>query len=146
MLETRAIIVEVHKDEASVQALGGGCGHCSSEGGCGSGALSKLFCSDKPRHFIARNEAQAKVGDEVQVSLPDGVLLRGALTIYVLPLALVLGGGISGVALAGGGDRDIYAATGATVGLLLGLALTRLSPFRGGRAVVSSVIKRRSDF
>src|SRR5512135_2558668 len=100
MLEMRAIVIKVQGEEASVQPLGGGCGHCSSEGGCGSGTLSKLFCSSKPRQFTVRNQARAKVGDEVQVSLPDGVLLSGALKMYILPLMLLMVGGLVGTWLA----------------------------------------------
>ena len=146
MLEMRAIVVYVQADEASVQALSGGCGHCSSEGGCGSGTLSKVFCSTKPRHFKVRNDACARVGDEVQVSLPDGMLLRGAVLMYVMPLLLLLIGGISGAGLAGeSSSRDGYAVAGALFGLLSGFALAKLSPFKAGRAVASAIVRPRAD-
>jgi sigma-E factor negative regulatory protein RseC len=146
MLEMRAIVIKLQGDEATVQPLGtGGCGHCDSEGGCGSGSLSKLFCSSKPRHFAVRNEAHAKVGDEVQVSLPDGVLFRGAVKMYILPLALLLTGGIFGVSLADeAASRDAYAVAGAVGGLLLGFILARWSSFRVGQAVASSIITSHS--
>ncbi len=146
MLEMRAIVIQVEGDAASVQPVGtGGCGHCSSEGGCGSGTLTKLFCSSKPRHFKVSNKAQAKVGDEVQVTIPDGVLLRGAMKMYVLPLMLLLIGGIAGVGLAGdaAAGRDAYAVTGAVIGLVLGFVLARLSP-GGGQAVALSIVTSRS--
>jgi sigma-E factor negative regulatory protein RseC len=145
MLEMRAIVIQVEGDEASVQPLStGGCGHCNSEGGCGSGKLTKLFCSDKPRQFKVSNAVHAKVGDEVQVSIPDGVLLRGAVKMYVLPLILLLVGGIAGVGLAGETiGRDAYAVTGAVIGLLLGFILARLSP-GVGQAVASSIVVSRS--
>jgi sigma-E factor negative regulatory protein RseC len=120
----------------------GGCGHCNNEGGCGSGTLTKLFCSSKPRHFRVRNEVCAKVGDEVQVSVPDGVLLRGAMKLYVLPLILLLAGGIAGGGLADEpSSRDAYAVVGAIGGLLLGFVLVRLSP-GSGQAVASSIVSR----
>lgn len=145
MLEMRAIVIQVQDDEASVQALSHGCGHCNSEGGCGSGTLTKLFCSNKPRHFKVRNEVRAKVGDEVQVSLPDGMLLRGALRMYVLPLALLLAGGALGVTVAGETAlRDAYAVAGAVLGLLSGFALARYSSFKVGRAVASSIVTKQS--
>jgi sigma-E factor negative regulatory protein RseC len=147
MLEMRAIVIQVEGDEASVQPLStGGCGHCNSEGGCGSSSLSKLFCSHKPRHFKVSNEVHAKVGDEVQVSIPDGVLLRGAMKLYVLPLILLLLGGIVGVGMAEeSAGRDIYAAAGAVIGLLLGFVLARLSP-SVAQAVASSIITSRSGY
>lgn len=144
MLEMRAIVIQVEGEDASVQPLDtGGCGHCSSEGGCGSGTLTKLFCSNKPRHFKVRNKAGAKVGDEVQVSVPDGVLLRGAMKMYILPLILLLAGGIAGANLAEEAGRDAYAVAGAVGGLLLGFILARLSP-GAGQAVVSSIVTSRS--
>ena len=145
MLEMRAIVIQVEGDEASVQPLStGGCGHCDSEGGCGGGKLSTLFCSHKPRHFKVSNQAHANVGDEVQVSIPDGVLLRGAINMYVLPLILLLAGGIAGVGLAADpAARDAYAVGGAVIGLLLGFILARLSP-GVGQAVATSILISRS--
>lgn len=146
MIEMRAIVVQLQGEDASVRPIGtGGCGHCNSEGGCGSSTLTKMFCSDKPRQFKVRNEVSAKVGDEIQVSIPDGVLLRGAMKMYVLPLILLLVGGIAGSSLAGGETvgRDAYAVAGAVIGLLLGYILARLSP-SAGRAVASSIVTPRS--
>ena len=60
MMEMRAIVIQLHGDEASVKPMGtGGCGHCDSEGGCGSGTLTKLFCSNKARNFKVRNDGRA---------------------------------------------------------------------------------------
>jgi sigma-E factor negative regulatory protein RseC len=141
MLESRAIVIQVQGEEALVQPLStGGCGHCDSEGGCGSGTLSKMFCSNNPRHFKVRNDVRAKVGDEVQVSLPDGALLRGAMKMYMLPLLLLLIGGIAGGSLTDSAAlRDAYAVAGALAGMLLGFILARLSP-GGGQPVASSII------
>lgn len=145
MLEMRAIVIRVDGNDASVQPVGtGGCGHCSTEGGCGSGTLTKMFCSNKPRHFKVCNKAQAKVGDEVQVSIPDGVLLRGAAKMYMVPLVLLLFGGFTGASLAGDvAGRDAYAVAGAVCGLLLGFVLAKLSPGTG-QAVATSVITSKS--
>lgn len=145
MIEMRAIVIQIHGGDASVQPIGtGGCGHCDSEGGCGSGTLTKVFCGDKPRQFKVRNEVSAKVGDEIQVSIPDGVLLRGAMKMYVLPLILLLAGGIAGVGMAGTGTgRDAYAVVGAVAGLLLGFVLAKISP-KSGLAVASSIVTSKS--
>lgn len=146
MIEMRAIVIQLHGEEASVKPIGtGGCGHCDSEGGCGSGTLTKVFCSNNARNFSVRNEVGASVGDEVQISIPDGVLLRGAIKMYVLPLMLLLAGGIVGVSLAGSmaAARDAYAVTGAIMGLLLGFVFARLSP-RAGHAVASSIVMPKS--
>lgn len=145
MLEMRAIVIQIQGEDASVQPIGtGGCGHCDSEGGCGSSTLTKLFCNNKSRNFKVRNEVRAKVGDEIQVSIPDGMLLRGAMKMYVLPLILLLVGGIAGVGMSGEiALRDAYAVAGAVIGLLLGFLLARMSP-RAGQPVASSIVTSRS--
>ncbi len=126
MLETRAIVIHVQGNDALVEAKGGGgCGNCDSESGCGSGKLSKLFCT-KPRQFTVRNEANAAAGDEVQISLPDGVLLRSSMLMYVLPLSLLMSGGMVGSHWANDvATKDAYAALGSLLGLVAGFALAR---------------------
>lgn len=126
MLETRAIVVRLQGDEVFVEAKsGGGCGHCDSEKGCGSGKLSQLFCSGS-RQFKVKNEARAMVGDEVQITLADGVLLRSSILMYLIPLALLLGGGMLGTHWASdAASRDGYAALGSFLGLLVGFSLAR---------------------
>jgi sigma-E factor negative regulatory protein RseC len=127
MLETRAIIVQLEGDKAEVETgQGGGCGHCDSKNGCGSGKVAQLFCT-RPRRFIVRNDAGARVGDEVQITMADGALLRSAALMYLLPLALLLAGGLLGSYWADGdaASGDIWAASGALLGLLAGFALAR---------------------
>ncbi len=126
MLETRAIVIQVHGSEALVEASGeGGCGHCNSEKGCGSSKLTQLFCS-KPRQFKVQNEANAGVGDEVQITLQDGVLLRSSVLIYVLPLVLLLGGGILGSHWSSDeASRDGFAAIGSLLGLIIGFVVAK---------------------
>lgn len=126
MLETRAIVVHVQGSHAFVEARGGGgCGHCDSERGCGSGKLSQLFCNS-PRQFKVQNEAHACVGDEVQITLLDGVLLRSSILMYVMPLLLLLSGGMLGGHWASNAaSRDGYSALGALIGLVAGFLLAR---------------------
>ncbi|WP_237246460.1 SoxR reducing system RseC family protein [Sideroxyarcus emersonii] len=147
MMDIRAIVIEVHGEDASVQPVGtGGCGHCSSEGGCGSGTLTKLFCSNKARQFKVRNEVRAQVGDQVEISIADGVLLRGAVKMYVLPLLLLLAGGAVGAGLANEpAGRDACALAGAVFGLTLGFLLAKLTP-GSGRATATSIVKAPSVY
>ena len=127
MLETRAIIVRVQGKEAMVEALGdGGCDQCSTEKGCGSSKMTQLFCT-KPRQFKVYNEANAAVGDEVQITLQDGVLLRSSILMYAMPLLLLLGGGVLGTHWShDAASRDGYAAVGSLLGLVGGFVLAKL--------------------
>lgn len=123
MIETRAIVIRLEGNEAVVESTqGGGCGHCDSENGCGSGKMSKLFCSE-PRRFRVRNDANAQVGTLVQVTLPEGVLIRSALLMYMLPLVLMLCGAMIGARWDAGGDA--YAAVGGIVGLISGFVAVK---------------------
>lgn len=146
MLEMRAIVLSINGREAEISPLGGGCGHCNSEGGCGSGKLTKMFCSSQPRSFIVFNQAGAKVGDEVNIFLPDGSLLHSSWRMYLLPLLLMLGAGLVGVSFAtDAATRDGYALLGSLVGLLIGFALGKFLPSsHDSRAVVQSIAVSRS--
>jgi sigma-E factor negative regulatory protein RseC len=147
MIETRAIIVHVQGNEALVEATGGGgCGQCSSEKGCGSGKLGQLFCN-KPRQFKVLNEANASVGEEVQITLQDGVLLRSSMLVYVLPLALILAGGILGSHWSNdAASRDGFAAIGSLLGLVGGFLLAKwLAKRQRVMAVAVPLIHSRLD-
>lgn len=141
MNEMRAIVLSLHGAEAEIEPVGGnGCGHCASGNGCGSGKLSRLFCSSKQRSFMVSNAANAQVGDEVSVGLPDGVLLRNSILMYVLPLTFMLA-----VALLASGifaeARDGAALLGAVAGLVAGFFVVRQLTKRSGmQAVVRSVV------
>ena len=147
MLETRAIVIRLEGDDALVESTqGGGCGRCDSENGCGSGKLSQLFCT-QPRRFRVRNEANAQVGSEVQVTLAEGVLLRSALLMYILPLVLLLcGGAVAGQIASDAESADGYSVVGGLFGLLLGFILAKgMSLRQRGLSVAQPVIASCTD-
>jgi len=126
MLETHAIIIRVEGKEALVESTqGGGCGSCDSSGGCGSGQLSRLFGA-KSRRFRVKNEANAQVGSIVSVTLAEGVLLRSALLMYMLPLIFLLAGAMYGAKFSNDAwSADTCAAVGGFIGLATGFVLSR---------------------
>jgi len=126
MIETRAIVIRLEGEEALVESVqDGGCGNCDSANGCGSGKLTRLF-GNKPRRFRVENAANAPVGAIVSVTLAEGVLLRSALLMYLLPLFLLLAGAMYGAQLLNGvWNADTGAAFGALVGLVSGFVLAR---------------------
>ena len=149
MNEMRAIVLALRGDQAEIAPVGNfGCSHCNSGNGCGSGKLAQMFCSNKPRRFSAMNSVQARVGDEVNVVLPEGLLLRSSLLMYSLPLGLLLGGAVLGASLGGtAAERDGLALLGALTGLLAGFAASRvLAAGTKQQAVVQSVVKAKADF
>lgn len=136
MIETRATIIRLEGKDALVESVpGGGCGNCDSANGCGSGKLSRLFAS-KPRRFLVENAANAPVGTVVSVTLAEGVLLRSALLMYLLPLFLMLAGAMYGARFFSGvWSTDTGAAIGAVVGLIAGFLLAR--KISSGRRMLS---------
>jgi sigma-E factor negative regulatory protein RseC len=141
MIETRAIVIRLEGKEALVESTqGGGCGNCDSENGCGSGKLSQLFCST-PRRFRVRNDANAQVGSLVQVTLEEGVLLRSALLMYLLPLALLLGGALAGAQWANDDvNSDAWSAIGGLIGLSLGFVLVKVISLRRRLSAVAQPV------
>ena len=142
MIETRAIVIRVEGKEALVESTqGGGCGNCDSENGCGSGKLSQLFGSES-RRFRVRNDGNAQVGTLVQVTLAEGVLLRSALLMYMLPLLLLLSGAMLGMQWANDADSsDAYSAIGGLIGLSFGFVLVKgLSLWQRMASVAQPVI------
>ena len=73
----------------------------------------------------ARSELLLQPGDEVMVGLADGVLLRGALLAYLLPLALLLAGALLGEAVFAGAGEEPVILSG-TIGLGLGFLAVRV--------------------
>lgn len=145
MLETRAIIIQLQGKEALVEAKNsGGCESCNAEGGCSSSKLSKMLCRE-PRQFRVINAAQAQVGDEVEVVLADGILLHGVMVVYLLPVALLIAGGVLGAHLANTTvTRDGYALIGAVLGLLIGALVAKfLTRNHRGLAVAHSVLNQK---
>lgn len=145
MIQTRALVVALDGQDAMVEAVQGGCGSCSAANGCGSSKLSQMFCSGT-RHFRVRNEVNARVGTFVQIAMPEGELLHGALLAYAMPLGLLLAGAITASAFAPLRESaDAYAAVGGLAGLVAGFALIKILSLRKGyvsaRPVIVSVIE-----
>jgi len=124
-LETRAIVVSVDGRYAIVQPdESNGCGQCNGKG-CGATKLSRLFCN-KPRQFQVKNPIEAAVGDAVIVSVAEGAILRGIGLVYLMPLVLLVIGGMVGSSWPQQIEQsDSYAAVGALCGLLAGFALAK---------------------
>lgn len=143
MNEMRAIVLALQGDQAEIAPVGNfRCGHCADSNGCGSGKLAQMFCSAEPRKFRAKNSAQAQVGDEVNVVLPSGLLLRSAMLAYGLPLVLLLTGALLGASFGhAGAERDGLALLGALAGWLAGFWIGHLiAADVAQQAVVQSVV------
>lgn len=133
MLIETGRVVAVETDSLWVETIRQStCGSCAAQKGCGHGLLNRI--SDGQRNYVRVLGSRQAVGacrvdEQVRISIPDQVILRGSLVVYMLPL-------ISMLALAAGAaalwplSPDLAAGGGAGAGLLLGFALVRWHAWR----------------
>lgn len=139
----RGTVVAVRGNK--VDAVIGGSSACQ---GCSACSISKS--GDLLLRDVA-DRLGVELGDEIDVLIPDGLQMKAALAVYVVPLVCLLLGYLAGFLLGGalGFDRD---SAGAIVGILAAtaaLAGTRLAEkavLRGGRLApaVHAIISRGS--
>jgi len=108
------------------------CGSCAAQKGCGHGLINRI--SDGKRSYIRvlpgdRGPADCSVDDQVRISIPEDVILRGSMIVYMLPLLCMLGGAAAAVSMLPG-SQDVLAALGAAVGFVLGFSLVRWHAWR----------------
>ncbi len=108
------------------------CGSCVAEKGCGHGILNRI--GDGKRSYVrvlANGEAAygLAVDDQVIIEIPEEVILRGSLVVYMWPLLGMLGGAAL-AATAFVGQEDALAAVGAIGGFLVGVAMVRWHAWR----------------
>lgn len=125
------------KEEGRIVALGDDCiwvetsrqstcTACTARKGCGQTLLNRIHPGYQ--HFVRvllepGQRQGLEVGDRVEVSVPDDVVLKASLIVYFVPLLLLLVGTVGAGALFG---SDAYAVAGAAAGLACGAALVRL--------------------
>ena len=83
-IETEGVWVETIRKSA--------CGSCKAEKGCGQSLLNKM---DGHSAYIwvlleGRNPASYQLGDEIQIGIPEDVIAKGALLVYMVPLITLL--------------------------------------------------------
>lgn len=125
MIEEPAVVVETGDGYAWVETRRrSACGACSASDGCGTAALAKVW-GERRMRVQAISSLLLRPGDAVIVGLAEGVLVRGSLLVYLLPLALLLAGALLGqAAFAGAGEEPVILA--GAVGLGLGFLAARV--------------------
>jgi sigma-E factor negative regulatory protein RseC len=135
MLEQTAEVTRTASDGVWVQAVEpSGCGTCGGQG-CSSRRIAELF-QRKPRQFLVDCDLALAPGDRVVVGIAQGSVLKSALRVYGLPLALMLAGALLAQAIQAGDGA-------ALIGTLIGGATGWLAS-RGGRTG-RPVVLRRED-
>ena len=124
MISAPARVISVADGTAQVEsAVQSGCAACQSRESCGVSGLGKYF-SGKRKAIAVNCGADVRTGDELQLSLSEGDLLKAGLLAYLLPSVLALAG--AGIATSFG-MGDVGAALGAANGMAAGFLLGRLT-------------------
>lgn len=119
MLEERGRVVAVEAGAVWVETQRrGSCGQCEAQESCGAGVWQQALRSRTQRVRAQTAGLQPRVGDWVILGVAEGVVLRGALVLYLAPLAGLLAGALLGQAL---GQSEAASILGASAGLVLAL-------------------------
>lgn len=83
-------IIAVEEDMAWVQTQSKtGCSSCKVSTTCGSGIVNKAF-SHKVFVTPLKNTLSAQINDEVEVGIPEDLVLKASVVVYLLPLLCLI--------------------------------------------------------
>lgn len=137
-MKQTGIVSEVHGRMATVSGeRASSCGSCAGKSACSTlGAWNA-----KEMSLQAWNDAGAKVGDTVEIEVPDALLLKSAFNLYGLPMLLFIAVGAAAylVSLRAGGNADLWAAL-AGLGAVAGYYLSGFSG-RGGAGLEARIVR-----
>ena len=127
MLEEEGIVVKVEEGYAFIHTeRGTSCDGCSAKSSCHS--MSDTEGSIMEMRAI--NDMGAKVGDRVKVAIDSVIFLKSSFLIYVLPLIVMITGGIIGESYAKnnmpGTDADLVAGSVGITCLVISFLLIRV--------------------
>lgn len=114
-VEPGAVWVETVKQTA--------CASCSARSGCGHKVLDSARAGARARVRALTDGETYRVDDQVVVGIPEGMLMRGAIMVYLVPLLLLFAGALIGSRLQYGG-QDLSAFLG-LAGLAAGFLINR---------------------
>lgn len=125
MITETGRIVAVEQDGLWVETIQRStCGSCAAQKGCGQSLMSRLMGHTSYLWVLleGRNSEDYLLGEEIQIGVPETVVVRGSLFVYLVPLlAMILGAGLAQQWW----GSDGLSALGALLGLLSGGALVR---------------------
>lgn len=115
MIEETAKVVDLDGEYAWVETQRkSACASCAVNKGCGTATIAKVVGQKRTR-VRTINQLGAKSGDVVVIGIQEQALVRGSIAVYVIPLLLLLAGGLIGDWLGKGSGSEGYT-------ILLGLA------------------------
>lgn len=126
MLKESGRIVAIENTRLWVETINKGtCGACVAEKGCGQSLLSRWMARSA---FLAvdldgRDPGQFTLNDYVEIGIPEDVVVKSSLLIYILPLAFMVVALLVSDSLF---NNEAILIASAVLGLLLGAAFVKL--------------------
>ncbi|ROQ20604.1 MULTISPECIES: SoxR reducing system RseC family protein [Marinimicrobium] len=125
MISETGRIVAIETDGLWVETIQRStCGSCAAEKGCGQSLMARLMGHTSYLWVLleGRDPADYRIDQEIQIGVPESVVVNGSLFVYLTPLfGMLAGAGVAQQLWA----SDGLSAIGALVGLLAGGALVR---------------------
>jgi sigma-E factor negative regulatory protein RseC len=118
MIVETGTVVAIESDSLWVETIQKtACEACVAQKGCGTRVLSKLTGkTNRIRVLLDRHSVEAiTVGQDVDIAIPEDVIVKGSLLVYLLPVVCA----VSGAWMAGSAG-DTGSMLGAICGLLAG--------------------------
>jgi sigma-E factor negative regulatory protein RseC len=99
MIEEIATVIKTDAKGVWLQTkVSSSCQSCTASDSCTSGVVAKAM-TRRDYQFFLPNHSDLLPGQQVRIGISDGVLLKSALLVYLLPLLGFIGGAGSGVLL-----------------------------------------------
>ncbi|HAS6348168.1 TPA: transcriptional regulator [Vibrio vulnificus] len=98
MMTALATVTQVTQHESGYQVALSceqqtSCSSCTSQKSCGTGVVSKAF-GNKNLHWQLKTSRILKVGQVVEIGIPEQSLLQSAMLVYLLPILAMLVGAL----------------------------------------------------
>jgi len=86
LIEEQARVVKTENGKVLVETQRSStCGQCAAKSGCGSHVLQKVL-GKKRNYFYVNSNLPVEEGDLVIIGLQETALVRGSMTVYLLPI------------------------------------------------------------
>lgn len=126
MISEKGRVVAVEDDALWVETIQKTtCGSCVAQKGCGQSLLSKLGIKNSFLRVLLQQKSASdySIGDEVDIGIPDDIVVKSSLFAYLLPIVLlVLFSGFAQQFF----EQELYVIGMGLLGLLAGAGLIKI--------------------
>ena len=90
MIKEIGQVIDIEEQWLLVEtAIKSTCNSCAAKSNCGTSTIAQAFSSKTVINKV-KNTLKAKVGDSVEIGIPEASLLQGSFYLYLLPLFVAI--------------------------------------------------------